>query len=164
VKDYEDRFANPFVAAERGFIDEVIMPHSTRRRICRAFASLRMQEAEQSVEEARQHPAVSDPRGAAMLKHRGFPGRLAGHRLPVHHPSGQRQVPVRRRLSRESASADRRPQADPAAADAAFMAALWQQFGAGTVRARQSRCGTAFLALSGAKSCRPKSPLIHERL
>jgi propionyl-CoA carboxylase beta chain len=41
TKSYEDRFANPFVAAERGFIDEVIMPHSTRRRVCRAFASLR---------------------------------------------------------------------------------------------------------------------------
>ncbi|MEX0350503.1 MAG: acyl-CoA carboxylase subunit beta [Paracoccaceae bacterium] len=39
--DYEDRFANPFVAAERGFIDEVIMPHSTRKRVARAFASLR---------------------------------------------------------------------------------------------------------------------------
>lgn len=39
--DYEERFANPFVAAERGFIDEVIMPKSTRRRVCRAFASLR---------------------------------------------------------------------------------------------------------------------------
>ncbi len=41
TKDYEARFANPFVAAEKGFIDEVIMPHSTRKRICRAFASLR---------------------------------------------------------------------------------------------------------------------------
>ncbi len=41
VKDYEDRFANPFVAAERGFIDEVIRPHSTRRRVARAFAALR---------------------------------------------------------------------------------------------------------------------------
>jgi propionyl-CoA carboxylase beta chain len=41
VKDYEDRFANPFVAAEKGFIDEVIMPHSTRRRVARAFAALR---------------------------------------------------------------------------------------------------------------------------
>ncbi|MCZ4352337.1 acyl-CoA carboxylase subunit beta [Roseovarius aestuarii] len=41
TKDYEDRFANPFVAAERGFVDEVIMPHSTRKRISRAFASLR---------------------------------------------------------------------------------------------------------------------------
>ncbi len=39
--DYEERFANPFVAAERGFVDEVIMPHSTRRRVARAFASLR---------------------------------------------------------------------------------------------------------------------------
>jgi propionyl-CoA carboxylase beta chain len=41
VEDYQARFANPFVAAERGFIDEVIMPHSTRRRVARAFAALR---------------------------------------------------------------------------------------------------------------------------
>ena len=41
VKDYEERFANPFVAAEKGFIDEVIRPHSTRKRVARAFASLR---------------------------------------------------------------------------------------------------------------------------
>ncbi|MGJ8625755.1 MAG: acyl-CoA carboxylase subunit beta [Sulfitobacter sp.] len=39
--DYEDRFANPFVAAERGFIDEVIQPRMTRKRVARAFASLR---------------------------------------------------------------------------------------------------------------------------
>ncbi len=36
TSEYEARFANPFVAAERGFIDEVIMPHSSRRRIARA--------------------------------------------------------------------------------------------------------------------------------
>ena len=41
TKEYEARFANPFVAAEKGFIDEVIMPHSTRKRVARAFASLR---------------------------------------------------------------------------------------------------------------------------
>ncbi|SMO55514.1 acyl-CoA carboxylase subunit beta [Paracoccus laeviglucosivorans] len=41
TKDYENRFANPFVAAEKGFIDEVIQPRSTRRRVARAFASLR---------------------------------------------------------------------------------------------------------------------------
>jgi propionyl-CoA carboxylase beta chain len=41
TKEYEDRFANPFVAAERGFIDEVIQPRSTRKRVCRAFARLR---------------------------------------------------------------------------------------------------------------------------
>ncbi len=32
TKEYEDNFANPFKAAERGFIDEVIMPHSTASR------------------------------------------------------------------------------------------------------------------------------------
>jgi propionyl-CoA carboxylase beta chain len=41
TKEYETRFANPFVAAERGFIDEVIMPFGSRKRIARAFASLR---------------------------------------------------------------------------------------------------------------------------
>ncbi|PRY25057.1 propionyl-CoA carboxylase carboxyltransferase subunit [Aliiruegeria haliotis] len=41
TKSYEDRFANPFVAAERGFIDEVILPRRTRLRVARAFASLR---------------------------------------------------------------------------------------------------------------------------
>ncbi len=40
VKDYEDRFCSPFVAAERGYIDEVIMPHNTRRRVCRALNML----------------------------------------------------------------------------------------------------------------------------
>jgi propionyl-CoA carboxylase beta chain len=44
VKDYETRFANPFVAAERGFLDEVIMPHSTRKRIARALNMLRHKE------------------------------------------------------------------------------------------------------------------------
>ncbi|WP_323802841.1 acyl-CoA carboxylase subunit beta [Sulfitobacter litoralis] len=43
--DYEERFANPFVAAERGFIDEVIQPRMTRKRIARAFASLRNKKA-----------------------------------------------------------------------------------------------------------------------
>jgi len=41
TKEYEDRFANPFVAAERGFIDDVILPRSTRRRVARAFETLR---------------------------------------------------------------------------------------------------------------------------
>jgi len=41
TKEYESRFANPFVAAERGYIDEVIMPHSTRRRVCRGLRMLR---------------------------------------------------------------------------------------------------------------------------
>jgi propionyl-CoA carboxylase beta chain len=39
--EYRAAFANPFVAASRGFIDDVIMPHGTRRRLCRALALLR---------------------------------------------------------------------------------------------------------------------------
>ncbi|MEI7931559.1 MAG: carboxyl transferase domain-containing protein, partial [Alphaproteobacteria bacterium] len=39
--EYKARFANPFVAAQRGYIDDVIMPHSTRRRIAKALRSLK---------------------------------------------------------------------------------------------------------------------------
>ena len=46
VKEYQDRFANPFVAAERGFIDDVIMPHNTRYRVARALNMLRNKQAE----------------------------------------------------------------------------------------------------------------------
>src|SRR5207253_226993 len=40
TKEYEERFLSPFIAAERGYIDDVIMAHSTRRRIARALAML----------------------------------------------------------------------------------------------------------------------------
>ena len=39
--EYEARFANPFVAASKGFVDEVIQPHSTRRRIALGLRKLR---------------------------------------------------------------------------------------------------------------------------
>ncbi|WP_207479707.1 acyl-CoA carboxylase subunit beta [Arenibaculum pallidiluteum] len=41
TEEYREKFANPFVAASRGYLDDVIMPHGTRRRICRALAMLR---------------------------------------------------------------------------------------------------------------------------
>ncbi|KQP41171.1 methylmalonyl-CoA carboxyltransferase [Methylobacterium sp. Leaf104] len=47
TSEYEDRFLSPFVAAERGYIDEVIMPHSTRKRVARALSMLRTKEMEQ---------------------------------------------------------------------------------------------------------------------
>ncbi|MEM9724774.1 MAG: acyl-CoA carboxylase subunit beta [Pseudomonadota bacterium] len=49
TQEYEQRFANPFVAAERGFIDEVILPRNTRRRVSRAFAALRGKKKDQPV-------------------------------------------------------------------------------------------------------------------
>jgi len=44
--EYEARFANPFVAASKGFIDEVIMPHSTRKRIALGLRKLRGKQLE----------------------------------------------------------------------------------------------------------------------
>ncbi len=41
TEEYREKFANPFVAASRGYIDEVIQPHSTRRRIIRSLAMLK---------------------------------------------------------------------------------------------------------------------------
>ena len=46
TREYEARFANPFVAASKGFIDEVIMPHSTRRRIAIGLRKLRTKSLE----------------------------------------------------------------------------------------------------------------------
>jgi propionyl-CoA carboxylase beta chain len=40
TKEYEDRFANPYVAASRGYIDDVIQPRNTRKRIVRALRTL----------------------------------------------------------------------------------------------------------------------------
>jgi len=39
--EYKARFANPFIAGARGFIDDVILPHETRKRICRSLAMLK---------------------------------------------------------------------------------------------------------------------------
>src|SRR3546814_10479364 len=46
TREYEERFANPFVAASKGFIDEVIMPHSTRRRVAMGLRKLRDKQLE----------------------------------------------------------------------------------------------------------------------
>jgi len=41
TEEYRRKFANPFIAASRGYIDDVIMPRDTRLRVCRSFAMLR---------------------------------------------------------------------------------------------------------------------------
>ena len=40
IAEFREKFANPYVAAERGFIDEVILPRTTRRRLIQALATL----------------------------------------------------------------------------------------------------------------------------
>jgi propionyl-CoA carboxylase beta chain len=44
--EYQARFANPFVAASRGYIDDVIMPRETRKRIIRALKTLKNKQLE----------------------------------------------------------------------------------------------------------------------
>jgi propionyl-CoA carboxylase beta chain len=46
TREYEERFLSPFVAAERGYIDEVIMPAATRRRVARGLQMLRSKKLE----------------------------------------------------------------------------------------------------------------------
>jgi len=40
VAEFREKFANPYVAAERGFIDEVILPRTTRKKLIQALATL----------------------------------------------------------------------------------------------------------------------------
>jgi propionyl-CoA carboxylase beta chain len=44
--EYRAKFANPFIAGHRGFIDDVILPHETRPRLCRSLAMLRTKKLE----------------------------------------------------------------------------------------------------------------------
>ncbi len=46
AEEYRIKLANPFIAGARGFIDDVIMPHNTRRRVSRALRMLRDKELE----------------------------------------------------------------------------------------------------------------------
>ncbi|MCP4042832.1 MAG: acyl-CoA carboxylase subunit beta [Gammaproteobacteria bacterium] len=46
TEEYRTKFATPFIAGHRGFIDDVIMPRSTRTRVCRSFAMLKDKELE----------------------------------------------------------------------------------------------------------------------
>ena len=41
TQEYENKFANPFIAAERGFLDDIIIPKNTRYRIIQAFSKLK---------------------------------------------------------------------------------------------------------------------------
>lgn len=46
TEEYRVKFANPFIAGRRGFIDDVVMPRMSRKRICRSFAMLRTKKLE----------------------------------------------------------------------------------------------------------------------
>ena len=58
ILELEEKFANPYVAAERGFIDEVIEPAQTRPKLIRALSLLENKRDTNPPKKARQHPAV----------------------------------------------------------------------------------------------------------
>ena len=57
--DYREKFANPYKAAELGYIDEVIYPEETRRQADPRARAAEEQAAGEPAEEAREHPAVT---------------------------------------------------------------------------------------------------------
>jgi len=48
VEEYRDKFASPFAAAGRGYLDDVIRPQKTRWRLCRSLNMPRSKQIENS--------------------------------------------------------------------------------------------------------------------
>ena len=71
IDDYTEKFAHPYAAAARGYIDDVIDPRDTRPRLIEALRTLRSQARPEPGQEAREHPAVtarpSEVRSASAL-------------------------------------------------------------------------------------------------
>ena len=80
-KEYKEKFANPFIAGHRGFIDDVIMPHETRKRICRSLAMLKREETGKPVAQARQHSPLKEPNRGGRTRHSS--GVIAECRSPL---------------------------------------------------------------------------------
>ena len=100
-KEYKEKFANPFIAGHRGFIDDVIMPHETRKRICRSLAMLRDKKLENPWRKHGNIPALT---GSAADGFRGYhvpedPDRQPRRdRLPRHQDRPQDGHQDRRRV------------------------------------------------------------------
>ena len=58
IDDYKARFANPYTAAERGYVDDVIIPHETRPKVIAALEALLTKREPGPQAQARQHPAL----------------------------------------------------------------------------------------------------------
>ena len=62
IADYKERFANPYSAAERGYVDDVIEPRRTRPYLIRALEATLTKREPVPEAQARQHPAVAPAR------------------------------------------------------------------------------------------------------
>ena len=79
IEDYRERFANPYAAAERGYVDEVIEPRRTRPVLIDALRDGDHEARAAAAAQARQHPALDARAPAASgLLERGLGERPAG--------------------------------------------------------------------------------------
>ena len=93
IDDYKAHFANPYSAAERGYIDDVIEPRQTRPKLIRALRMLQTKRVDAAEAQARQHPAVEPAsarpwyRGPSVAKGPRSP-RLSAAAAPPLPPAG----------------------------------------------------------------------------
>ncbi len=101
IAEYEAEFNNPYIAAARGYIDDVILPSDTRPRLISALEMLARQAGHESQEEAWQHPSLRYRRVAPVFAQgRPFDRVLIANRgrdRPADHPG----------LSRDGDGSDR---------------------------------------------------------
>ena len=86
IADYKERFANPYHAAERGYVDEVIEPRRTRPILISALEVAQPKREPRPAAQAREHPALSAGRGCRSRLH-----------APSKHARRRRTRPSRRR-------------------------------------------------------------------
>ena len=121
IDDYKAHFANPYVAAERGYIDDVIVPHETRPEGHHRARDAADQARAGPAAQARQHPAVTGAARAGSKKRpygRFFEPALTARRSaprPVASPGLERGRRDREVLDREPGGVEQRHRLRPRA-------------------------------------------------
>ncbi len=98
--DYSLKLANPYIAAERGYVDNVIFPHETRAGDHPRAAGAAQQAGDPPAQEAREHPAVSAPEDAAATGAAACCGWSGATRIPSSWPPWSPSSQQRRRRRR----------------------------------------------------------------
>ena len=121
IAEYEDTLANPYIAADRGYVDAVIPPSHTRVQVDQGAAGAGQQAPDPAAQEAREHPAVTSRSSGPHRDQEPSPATRAARR-PIAGPSGPHS---RRYRSCASSRASRR--AEELAALTVVVAALSQR-------------------------------------
>ena len=100
IDDYKAHFANPYSAAERGYIDDVIEPRQTRPKLIKALRMLQSKRVAAAEAQARQHPAVTRAASSCPARETGTPMQLA--QPGSCEAASRRELPGRDRRRRSS--------------------------------------------------------------